>query len=97
MTMTDTTPIERGTYALFALATPNHGDQLVEVFNVPVLTSSHPDALPPGWYWQRCYNVSDDGEGAFDEPSYGPSPIEVHGPLPSEQAALDAARAHYGY
>jgi len=75
--MTDTKAIERGTYALYALATPNDGDQTVEVRNV-VNSNGHLDALPAGgWYWQQ-----------FDH---------IFGPWPNEQAALDAARAHYGY
>jgi len=60
--------IERGTYALFALATPNDGDQTVEVFNVTA-----------GYYWQQL------------------PAIQPAGPFESEQVALDAARAHYGY
>ncbi len=64
----DTRAIERGTYAVFALATPNDGDQTVEV-----LYSLN------GYHWRQL-------------PTVGPQ-----GPFDSEQAALNAARAHYGY
>ncbi len=75
--MTDAKAIERGTYAVFALATPNDGDQTVAIRHV-VNSNGHADALPAGgWYWQQS-------GGLF-------------GPWPSEQTALDAARAHYGY
>lgn len=55
------TAIERGTYARFALATPDDGDQAVEVFQV-VDGSDHPDAdLKPGFYWQQPPEVDPTG------------------------------------
>ncbi len=53
-----TDPIERGTYARFALATPNDGDQTVEVFRVIEQAIDHGDAdLAPGFYWQQLPEI----------------------------------------
>ena len=63
--VTNTIPIEQGTYALYALATPEDGDQTVEVFKVSSKTD-HEDALEPGFYWQNI-NENNDPKGPFND------------------------------
>lgn len=63
-----TQPIQRrGGIAVFALATPNNGDQTVEV-----------SKLPDGFYWRQAGVVA-------------------RGPFNTEDDALNAARAYFGY
>jgi hypothetical protein len=88
--MTNIKPIVRGTYALYTLATPEHGDQTVEVFNVTENTD-HPDALEPGWYWVQpwCDPLNIENVEALD-------PRNPQGCCNSEQEALDYACSYWG-
>jgi len=49
----DAAASEQGSYALYPLATPNDGDQTVEIFRV-VDSRGYPETdLTCGWYWQQ--------------------------------------------
>lgn len=62
-----TQAIERGSYARFALATPNDGDQAITIFFNFTGKGDHPDIQrSPGYYW--C--------GPQDEGACGPYETE---------------------
>lgn len=78
--------IERGSYARFALATPNDGDQTVTVFFNVTGEGEHYDTRPPGYYW---FGPEDNTSSIGKD--------DIRGPYETEDRALDEARAWYGY